>query len=125
MLKDLAGAPMDDEVKSILIHYANSLEAQEVDPADSLVSIYLLDTTDDLDALEASWGFSPFVNQRSGAHFGTSKFHPYWEHLIEHQYWFEMLCLSGDDGSGCIVFIPKGVGDVELLEMCRIYSQRG
>lgn len=116
---------MDDEVKSILSDYANSLEAQEVDPADSLVSIYLLDTTDDSDALEASWGFSPLVNQRSGAHFGTPNFHRYWEHLIEHQYWFEMLCLLGDDGSGCIVFIPKGVGDAELLEMCRMYRQRG
>lgn len=116
---------MDDEVKGILSEYANSLEAQEVDPADSLVSIYLLDTTDDSGALEVSWGFSPLTNQWSGAHFSTAKFHPYWEHLIEHQYWFEMLCLLGDDGSGRIVFIPKGVGDVELLEMCRIYSQRG
>lgn len=116
---------MDDEVKSILCHYASSFQAQGVEATDSLVKIYLLDTTDCSDALRASWGFSPFVNQWSGVHFSTPGFHPYWEHLIEHQYWFEMLCLVGDDGSGRVVFIPKATCDVELLEMCRMYSQEG
>jgi hypothetical protein len=124
MLKEMIDVCSDMEVKGILRGYAASLEAQGFAEGDLSIGVYLLDTTDCSDSVGVLWGFSPLVNRWSGAHFKTPGFHPYWEHLIEHHNWFEMLCLEGDGGSGSITFIPKDTADEELLQMCRLFSQR-
>ena len=41
------------------------------------------------------------------------------EFIEEHAQWFEVVFVTGQDGYGFEVFVPKTVGIPELLAMCR------
>lgn len=67
-------------------------------------------------------GFSPLVNRVDGARFPSADFTPSWEYITHHPGWHELVYVTGDDGSGVILFIEDAEGvDPALLALCRHY----
>lgn len=68
-------------------------------------------------------GFSPLVNRVDGARFPSAGFTPSWEYILHHQGWHELVYVTGDDGSGVILFIKDAAGvDPDLMALCRQYG---
>lgn len=67
-------------------------------------------------------GFSPLLNRVDGARFPSADFTPSWEYILHHEGWHELAYVTGDDGSGVILFIKDAEGtDPTLLALCRQY----
>jgi len=68
-------------------------------------------------------GFSPLVNRVDGKRFPSADFMPSWEYITHHEGWHELVYVTGDDGSGVILFIEDAEGtDPALLALCRRYG---
>ena len=102
-------------------------EAQEyVDHFSELSFYVVIQSGDPMSDAVAVLGFSLLENRFDGISFGTPSFTPSWDVIEEHERWFELVFVLGDDGSGVGVFISKAAGtNEELLEMCRIFTTEG
>lgn len=67
-------------------------------------------------------GFSPLVEPIDGIRFGNKGFQPFWDHLTDHDGWFE-LTISFGSTFAYVLFIQDADGILpDLRRMCRRYS---
>lgn len=87
-----------------------------------LASILIIGPGDTEQDITQEIGFSPLVNRVDGERFPSADFTPSWEYITHHQGWHELVYVTGDDGSGVILFIEDAEGtDSTLLALCRNY----
>ena len=115
---DVREAQFHDETRRLLDEYVLSLRARGL-PGQPILESCQIGVKSTLVAL---WGYSPYVDRPGGVHFSEEGFRPYWEHLVEYQHCYEMLCLVGEERKERILFIPKMSVDKKLLAMCRMYG---
>ncbi len=121
-IKALSVTHTDDELRGIVAKHLLLLQAQEFDPAE-VINVFVMDPKDSSDIIHQSTGFSLLRNRYTNDRFDDPGFTPFWEYLVEHHYWYEMVCVLSDDGFGYVVFIPKSTQDGELLKLCQMYAQ--
>ena len=84
-----------------------------------MLHIAIAQPEDTLMMIEECTGFCSVANR-----FGESDFEPSWESIDDHGDMFEVLFDMGDDGCGCILFVPDdGTIDGALVELCRRYTR--
>jgi hypothetical protein len=68
-------------------------------------------------------GFSPLVEPIEGARYGSTGFHPFWDHLRDHGCgWYELTITFGSTFA-YVLFIQDAEGtDPDLLALCRGYA---
>ena len=85
-----------------------------------LAPILVIEPCDTEEEIIKEIGFSPLVNRVDGERFPSPSFTPNWEYITNHRGWFEQVYVTGDDGSGVIIFIPDDDRiDLYLLTLCR------
>ena len=89
---------------------------------EELGPILVVEATDDLQAVNAACGFDVCRNRYSGKHYTDPDFHPPWESIVDYGTFHSILWVTGQDGSGVELIVPKTLGLTELLEMCRLYG---
>lgn len=110
-------------MRAVVRQHIQSLNEQGFDPGE-IMDVYVLDQSDTAGTLQSVIGFSPLVNRHTGVRFDSEGFTPYWEQFIQHDGWFELVCVLSDDGVGCVVLIPRNAQDTNLLSMCQQYAMR-
>jgi len=110
-------------VRAVVRQHINSLNAQGFDPGE-IMSVYVIESADAFDSIQGVLGFSLLTNRHTGVRFDSEGVAPYWEQFIEHDGWFELVCVLSDDGVGCVVLIPRNAQDTNLLSMCQQYAIR-
>lgn len=88
------------------------------------MSVYVIESADAIESIQGVLGFSLLTNRHTGVRFDSEGFTPYWEHFIEHDGWFELVCVLSDDGVGCVVLIPRNIEDQALFSMCHMHAHR-
>lgn len=97
-----------------------------VDDFGDLVFFLVVQSGDDLHAVDACLGFPAMVNRFTGIAFGHADFTPSWDVFQEHTGWFELVFVLGDDGCGVTTFVSKEDGTPsQLLAMCREHATAG
>ena len=100
--------------------------AEYVDRFAELVFFVVVQTGDDIGAVDAALGFAVMANRFDGTPFGAPGFTPSWDALEEHAACFELVYVLSDDGCGVTVFVTKAQGvPAELLAMCRQFADAG
>ena len=84
--------------------------------------LYILENDDSVDDLEKAIGFPVMINIFDGVRYPDPDFVPCCEALDDHGFCYELLYLLSDGDDGTLIFIPKTVGDDELLAMCAQFS---
>lgn len=84
----------------------------------------MLAPCDTAGTLQGVIGFSLLVNRYTGVRYDEKGFTPYWESFIEHNGWFELVCVLSDDGYGCVALIPGNTEDRDLLTMCHSHARQ-
>lgn len=88
-----------------------------------LVPILVIEPGDTEENIIREIGFSPLVNRVDGERFPSPEFTPNWEYICNHGDWFEQVYVTGDDGSGVMIFVPDDDRiDLALLTLCRHYA---
>lgn len=102
VLRDPADAAVipDPELRHLVTQvFANVSDCPEI-----LGFILVVEPGDTLAMLDAQLGFSILANRQ--------------EFILEHDRWFELVYVFGQDGSGIEVFVPKALDLPELLAVC-------
>lgn len=82
--------------------------------------ILIIEPGDTVEDIIREIGFSPLVNRVDGERFPSPSFTPNWEYITNHGGWFEQVYVTGDDGSGVLIFVPEDDAiDGDLLALCR------
>ena len=89
---------------------------------EELGPILVVEPTDDLQAINAACEFDVCRNHYSGKHYNDPDFLPPWESIVDYGTFHSILLVTGQDGSGVELIVPKTLGLTELLEMCRLYA---
>ena len=84
--------------------------------------LYMMENDDSSDDLERTIGFPVMTNSFDGVRYPDPDFVPCCEALDDHGFCYELLYLLSDGDDGTLIFIPKTVGDDELLAMCAQFS---
>ena len=109
-----------------LIHRRIEETVEYVDRFAELVFFVVVQTGDDIGAVDAALGFAVMANRFDGIAFGEPGFTPSWDALEEHAACFELVYVLSDDGCGITVFVTKAEGvPAELLAMCRQFADAG
>lgn len=67
-------------------------------------------------------GFSPMVEPVEGIRFEQQGFHPFWDWLIDHSGWFEMVVTFGSTFA-CVLFIAdEREKPTDLQTLCRRFA---
>lgn len=112
---------LDAQLLDLLRRRIASLEDGPHDLLD-WTEITVIEPGDSEDAVAREIGFSPLVEPIDGARFGTPGFAPFWDQLIDHQGWFEMVVSFGSTFAS-ILFIPDaGQDGDELTALCRQHA---
>jgi hypothetical protein len=118
---DIAG--LEDTELQDLIRQRIAETADYVDHFSELVHFVVVRPGDHVATVDDALGFPVLVNRFDGVPFGHADFTPSWDALQEHAGWFELVYVTGDDGSGVTVFVSKTDGvSPELLSMCRRFT---
>jgi len=118
----LAG-PLDSKLRTLLARHASLLTT----PYDltELTHILVIQPGDSEEAIVGEIGLSPLANPIDGARYGGAGFCPYWDLLVNHNGWFELIITIGDSGFAYILFIQDAAGvDPLLLQLCRSFALR-
>ena len=85
--------------------------------------IVVLELGDTSEQLSETIGLDVLSDPWTGVRFGEYAFHPAFEVLLEHAWFFELVIVPGDGDYGIVIFIPKSAGvDPELLSFCHAYA---
>jgi hypothetical protein len=107
-------AILERRFASLMTPYGNLIDWTEfliVEPGDSE------------DDIQREVGFSPLVEPIDGARFGSKGFHPFCDHLSDHDGWFE-LTISFGSTFAYVLFVQDADGVIpELRCLCRKYSR--
>ena len=101
----------DDPLRSLIEERIRSLDDFDDYELQELVKIIVVESGDSIDAINKALGF-PVLDR------------PF-ELIEQHPHWYEIVFVTGDDGSGVELFVPIE-GDVPeaLLAMCLANSFR-
>jgi hypothetical protein len=108
IIRDPATTVADPELRTLV----SRVFACVSDCPEILGFILVVEPGDTLAALETQLGFSVIEGRQ--------------EFIQEHDHWFELVYVTGQDGYGIEVFLPKSEGiDPDLLLMCQRYASPG
>lgn len=104
IIRDPTDAIADTELRTLISRVFDTVS----DCPEILAFILIVEPGDTLAMLDDQLGF-PILGGRH-------------EFIAEHAEWFELLFVTGQDGYGFEVFVPKAVDIPELLEVCRCHA---
>ncbi len=67
-------------------------------------------------------GFSPLVAPVDGARFGEPGFEPFWDHLVDHDGWFELSVSFGSTFAYLLLVHDAEGVPADLLDLCRRHA---
>jgi len=113
--------PIDDRLKRLLRERRTQL-GYDLDLTE-LAHFLIVEPNDEISAVEQVLGFSIFVNQVDGAHFGEADFSPSSEWIADHGFAFEAVFIFEDSGFGHVLLVPKlPAVDSKLIDFCAQYA---
>jgi hypothetical protein len=116
----------DTELRQLLHTYVEQYRQYPDYPLQDLVHFIVVQEGDSIDSIDAALGYPILGNRFTGETPCDPGFAPDFEISQEHQGWFELVYVRGDDGYGCQVFVPKSHEiDPQLLAFCAAYVSPG
>jgi hypothetical protein len=116
----------DTELRQLLHGYVEQYRQYPDYPLEDFVHFIVVQEGDSIAIIDVASGFHILGNRFTGATPRDPGFAPDFEISQEHQGWFELVYVLGDDGYGCQVFVPKSQGiDPRLLPLCAAYVSAG
>lgn len=109
------------ELTRLITGYVERLSDYEGHELGQMVQFIVMTSSETVIELEVALGFSVRVNRFSGCRYGDADFLPSWEVIEEHNFWYKVVYVLGDDGFGIVIFVPKDA-DAELIEMLQHYA---
>lgn len=114
---------LDPQLRTLLTARIEALVTADYDLTDW--TEYLVVEPGDTEAdIVRHVGFSPLVEPIEGARFGGTGFHPFWDHLIAHDRWTEMIMTFGSTFAYVLFISTDPAMLPDLLELCRCYAER-
>ena len=114
----LARTDLDPHLQQLLGSRFASLVTPDGDLTD-WTEFLIVEAGDREEDIQREVGFSPLVEPIDGARFGAKGFRPFWDHLTDHDGWFE-LTISFGSTFAYVLFIQDGDG--VMAELCRRYA---
>ncbi len=113
---------LDTELKRLLAERIAALSAGEHDLTDWTEYIVVEPGDTEADIVRVA-GFSPLVEPIEGARYEGAGFHAYWDWLVEHDGWFEMIVTFGSTFAYVLLIANADEVVPDLLRLCRQYSE--
>ncbi|MBJ6121376.1 hypothetical protein [Sphingomonas mollis] len=113
---------LEPQLRKLLTDHIATLVTPDYDLTD--YTEYLVVEAGDTEAdIIRHVGFSPLTEPIDGIRFGDDGFHPFWDWLVRHDGWFEMIVTVGNSGFALIMFFEYShLSASNLTHMLRLYT---
>ncbi|MBD8679653.1 hypothetical protein [Sphingomonas sp. CFBP 13720] len=108
---------LDPTLRRLLTERIAALDEDLIDQTEFLV-VQPGDTEEDI---VRHVGFSPLVEPIDGIRYGLPGFHPFWDWLVEHDGWFEMIVTFGSTFAYVLLVQNSRNSTSEVVSICREY----
>lgn len=112
---------LDERLRTLLEHRFASLLTADGDLTDWTEFLVIQPGDTEADIMREV-GFSPLIDPIDGTRFGRKGFRPFWDHLTDHDGWFELTITFGS--TFAYVLLIQDVDGVlpDLRRLCRQYA---